>query len=91
MSAVAIGLHLHLSAPGRRVNAIENHFHQQMVIWRSLSPSVLARVLELAATRLRREPAALVRRRDRPLRLVGEAATAVEPNKVSPAQSVPGE
>jgi hypothetical protein len=43
---------LHLGTPRRRVNAIENHFHQQMVIWRSLSPSILARVLAYAAARL---------------------------------------
>jgi hypothetical protein len=43
---------LHLGAEGRRINAIKNHFHQQMVIWRSLSPSILARVLESAAARL---------------------------------------
>jgi hypothetical protein len=82
---------LHLGAPERRVNAIENHFHQQMVIWRSLSPSILARVLELAAKRLVRVAGPPLRPQDRQLRLVGDAAPGTEPAKVRRTQSVPGE
>jgi hypothetical protein len=35
----------------RKVNAIDSDSQQQMVIWRSLSPLVLARVMELLMTR----------------------------------------
>jgi hypothetical protein len=85
MILVATGLHLHLGAPGRRVNAIENHFHQQMVIWRSLSPSILARVLELAARRLVRVPGPSVQQQDRGLRLVEDAAPGTETARIGRA------
>jgi hypothetical protein len=92
MTPIAIGLHLHLGAPRRRVNAIENHFHQQMVIWRSLSPSILARVLEFAAARLRRKSAAPQRHRAGvQLRLVGEAPSPAEPDGAARSQPAPGE
>jgi hypothetical protein len=79
---------LHLGALERKVNAIENQFHQQMVIWRSLSPSILARVLAFAAARLRHDDSAAPPRRA-PLRLVGEAPA--RPDQTSRGQSVPGE
>ena len=61
-----------------------------MVIWRSLSPSVLARVLEMAAAELVR-PAAPKQRRVSGMPGTAGKSTGTEPDNIAGAKSLPGE
>jgi hypothetical protein len=61
-----------------------------MVIWRSLSPSVLARVLEMTAAPPVRQPAVPNRQGVNDTSVAGKPIGA-EPQEVAGAKSVPGE
>lgn len=62
-----------------------------MVIWRSLSPSILARVLEMAAAEPVRRPATPNQRRMSDTAGTAGKSAATEPDNVAGAKSLPGE
>ena len=62
-----------------------------MVIWRSLSPAVLVRVLELAAAEPVRRPAALASGRASDMNATARKSPGPEQDDVAGAKSLPGE
>ena len=62
-----------------------------MVIWRSLSPSVLARVLEMAAAEPVRRPTAPNQRRVSDTTGTASTSPGTELDNIAGAKSLPGE